>query len=622
MNRKAEVYNIEEQDFIQEHNIVYNVVKDAFDTYFLEKNIQEQDVDGEFYIDKRLSEYSSHEKIIKHWKTQPEQVTSSQDLKDKIQKNGLVFFLLGRKGSGKSTILVHFVEGLKSNNNILAIYLDLRTKKTDTNFLTNLHNKIYGEIYENIVEKELPLFKYITDPRYARELKPTYKHLSNQEVSKILINQKKEIITAFFSWLKKKGIIVYLIFDNVDDWAIDDVQRAIDVCTELKNKQSIKTIIALRDYWTPRNLRITDKTYASLLLSKPDFIEVINKRLNLAIPEEKDDVVEKIPLKDGGYIELNYREIKDIYLHLIKEIHENRALQNTLFNLSNCNLREYIKCIFYFFHSVHLNSKSYYYNLLTEKVNAHSTFKYELDTPRAIQFYDFIEHNMAIHSLCYDTKSSWTFNLFYHKYEYADGEEFRNSLMFLRIIQNLSRDTSRNKENMIANLEYLGYPKTAVKDALMHLFNEEFIESPEGVEINRVTEIYLSTKGNTYLTKVVTEYSYFLYLADVIPMPNEYRVSVLKKYGDVPISKGNLDEKIKSVKNLIKFLKEEEELEAENVSSKNKSILEKYKRSDFFKEIEKNIDVTINKLKSTSIYYNSYEKKRNTGEALIQRLYF
>jgi hypothetical protein len=254
-------------------------------------------------------------------------------------------------------------------------------------------------------------------------------------------------------------------------------------------------------------------------------------------------------------------------------------------------------------------------------VNARSEFKYELDTERKIQFHDFIEHNMAIHSLCYDTKSSWIFNLFYHKYEYAVGEEFRNSLMFLRIIQNLSRDTSRNKNNMIANLECLGYPNAAINDALKKLFAEEFIESPEGVEVNKVTEIFLSIKGYTYLTKVVEEYSYFLYLADVIPMPDKYRVNVIKKYGDAPIGKGNLDEKIKSVQNLIAFLKTEEELEEEKVLPINKTILQDYKQSDFFDEIGKKIDNTISKLRSTNNNYYT-EKRKTAGDALIQKLYF
>lgn len=623
MKRTATVYNIEEQNLIQKHNIVYNIVKDAFDTYFMEKNIHEEDVDGVFYIDKRLNELSSNDKIMKHWSNnsiQTEKIRSSQDFKNKITENGLLYFLLGRKGSGKSTTLVHFVEEIKKNSNVLPVYLDLRTKKTDSDFLNNIHKRIYNEIYDKISLDRLSYSKYLTEPKFAKELKPAYKSLSNQAISKIIINNKKEIITTFFTWLKTFNKTIYLIIDNVDDWPIDAVQKAIDVCTDFKNKYRIKAIIGLRDYWTPRNLHLTDKNYASLLLSKPDFIEVINKRLFLAVPEDKDEIVERILLKEGGYIEISYKEIKDIYLQLIKEIHDNRALQNILFNLSNCNLREYIKCIFYFFHSIHLNNKSYYYNLLTEKVNSRLANKYELDNPRNIQFHDFIEHNMAIHSLCYDTKSSWIFNLFYHKFDYAIGEEFRNSLMFVRIIQNLSRDTSRNIDNMMARLGFLGYPKTAIKDALKKLFLEEFIESPEGVEVEKVKEIFLSIKGHTYLTRVVFEYSYFLYLADVIPMPEEYRVPVIKKYGDVPIGKGNLDEKIKSTKNLIQFLKTEEELEESKVLPLNRSILLEYKKDDFFDEIEKQIDITINRLKSTNYYYS--ERRKNTGEALIQKLYF
>ena len=625
MTREQEVYDIEEQGLKQEHNIIYSIVKGSFDKYLMENAICQKEVDI-FYIDKRLNKLSLNKLMVKNWSndTKTENILSSQNFKDMIQKNGengFFHLLLGRKGSGKSTLIVHFLGEIRNDNNVLSIYLNLRTKKTDNNFLNNLHDRLYDEIYDNIFQNESSFSKYITYPQFARQLNPIYENLTDNEIAREVLLNKKRIMTDLFSWLPKNNKIIYLFVDNVDDWSLDAVRKAIDFCTNIKSSFNIKVIIALRDYWTPKRLGLTDKNYTPLSLAIPDYIEIIKKRLTLSIPDDKNDIVAKIPLKKingGGNIELTFTEIKNIYLQLIIEIYNNKTLQKMLFSLSNYNLREYIKIFFYFFHSVQLNNKNHYYNLLTEKVNLSSTIKYILEKPRNIQFHDFIEHNMAINSHCFDINNSWIFNIFYHQYEYEHGEEFRNTLMFLRIILNLSSKYSRDKSGMIKDLMFLGYPEDAINNAVNKLLSEELIQSVEGVDVNDVCLIFLSIKGKTYLTNVITEYSYYLYLADVTPMPDKYRVNVKNKYGDVPIGKGNLDEKINSVQKFIEFLKEEEKAEEKMIDVlENKKILKRYKRVNFFDEIMINhINPTIIALRKTKNIYSG--KKKNTGDALIQ----
>jgi energy-coupling factor transporter ATP-binding protein EcfA2 len=102
----------------------------------LQKNINEEDVDGEFYVDIRLGETSSNEEMVNlirnaegNRNSDGDLIRSADDLKSRVQQAGLVYLLLGRKGSGKSTILVHFSEEVKKEKNVLSIYLDLKSAK-------------------------------------------------------------------------------------------------------------------------------------------------------------------------------------------------------------------------------------------------------------------------------------------------------------------------------------------------------------------------------------------------------------------------------------------------------------------------------------------------------------
>lgn len=615
MSREPLVYNIIKQNLWKDcHNPIYEILQTDFDNIFLQKTINEEDVDHEFYIDTRLNENASNEKIIHHWKPIPENITSSEVFKRKIENNGLIYFLLGRKGIGKSSLLVHFIESIKTNTQVLPIYLDLKNQKSNIKFLSNLHNTIYPKIYNRIITKKLNHHNFLENLNLVKSLDYRFAHLSEEKISEMLINEQETVISSFLNKIKEEGINVYLIIDNIDDWPIKSVNSIIDVCHFFKNEFNIKSIIALRDYWTPKNLELSDYNYASFLLTKPDFINIINRRLDLLSPDlSKNEFT--LHLYESGSIKIIRKELIDIFRELVKQIHEDKELQNTLFNLSNCNTREYIKYIFYFFHSIYLSSKSCFEHLISVKINEHLP-EFEILPTRKIKLHDFIENNMAIHSLCYDTENSIIFNLFYHKYNYDYGEEYRSSLIFLRILQNISTYAPTEKNVIISNLLRLGYSKDATKDALKELLSKDLIESPEGAEMSKISKIFLSTKGNTYLKVVVYEYSYLLYLSDITPMPEKYLVNIKEKYGEeeIPIARGSLAKKNESVRNLISFLKAEQDEEEQNVSSSDFPILYRYRVDNFFNEIEQRIELTISKL------LKGYPDRRKISDRIIQKI--
>jgi len=622
MNRNPEVKDIITDGLLIEiANPIYNLVKQELDIYLLQKTLNENDINEEFYVDDRANEIPTGSHVLKLWKKTPDDVVTSYNaFRNKINNNGLVYLLIGRKGSGKTTILIHFKEESAADKHILNIYLDLKSKKSDKKFLSNFHDDIYELIYDKIMDSKLS--SYFNDINFAKNINSFYKYLSNADLSKLLLTNKKDYVKNFLKYTKKTmDITIYLILDNIDDWPKEAVQTAIDVCgsSEFRSELGIRSVIALRDCWTTRSLNLSDYIYASIMLSNPNYFSIIKKRLDLAIPDSVDDKPQLIPLNDGGHIEVTPNDVKEIYLDLAKQITENRSLQTELFNLSNCNMREFLQYIFYFFHSVHLSTKSSYLHLISKKLLNKCYPDIEVVENRDVQFHDFIEHNMAIHSYCFDSKASLIFNLFYHKgYTYQFGDEYRASLIFIRILRNISRSAPTYKNQLIADLEECGYPKEAIQDAIKILVSTNLIESPDGVEVNDISEIYLSIKGEVYLKTVVYEFSYYLYLADVEPMENEYKTKVKEKYGEVPLGKGNLQKKIESVYKLISFLMKEEKLEGKNISQQAKNTLNRYRQGEFFEEILREIRDTINKKLLRS---GTSDKAKKIENAVIQKLF-
>jgi hypothetical protein len=599
---------------INKSNPIFDQVKPNLDTYLFQKNISEEDIDGEFYVDARMGDNPTNEQIMRLWAA-PEEITSYNSLKGKIVNSGLVYLLLGRKGTGKSTLLVHFLnEEKEKRNKLIPIYLDLKSKKTDAVFRRDVHNEIRKLIIDIIREKELAGFEYFS-PEKMEELSPFYKGISADEKYNIISNKKDELLGFFFSRMKSDGNIVYVVFDNIDDWPRRDVQAIIDIATEFKDRYHTYCIIALRDYWTPRNLRLTDHQYASYFLRNPDFNEIIKKRLDLSIsnPNPNNKVTYEL---SSVKFELGSQEIINIFKDLSNKIHSNNSLQNFIFNASNCNLREYIKWIYYFFHSIRLCANNTFARLLAIKINEllpkDDRIEMPEDTP--IFIYDFIEHNMAIHSLCYDLRSSIIFNVSHHNYQYPNGEEFRSSLIFIRILQNSYRDHATTKSCIIQDLTKIGYPEDGTKGALAILLENEFIESPEGVQVDDITEFYLSNKGYTYLSDIIPEYRYLLYISDVVPMPNMYRISIDEKFGQDPYERGSLGKQIASVEKLLDFLEYAEGMEEDNCSQKD--ILKRYK-DDYLKRIRREVNETIKKLNSYNPY-SVFDKLRKDKKILRQ----
>lgn len=378
-----------------------------------------------------------------------------------------------------------------------------------------------------------------------------------------------------FSFINRSDYDLYIIIDNIDDFPKVAINSLIDKCVEFKNNYNLKCIIALRDYWSPLNLNITDTNICSCYLNEPNIYKIIIKRLgNLDKTRIRDSI--EIRLGDHSLVHTP-NEIVQTLKSIIADITSNKTLHEDLYGLSNYNTREHLHNIYHFFHSPYLYSKPIFIKSVIEKMKS-MNIEVDFEQPRKMRFHDFIECFMAIHSLCYDLESSKIFNILFHDYAYTEGYTFRNVLLYVRILQSLILDqTASDKQEVIEPLVSIGYNEKAIKNAINKLLENALIESVEGIREEDINELYLSRKGKIYIETLIYEFSYLLFVSDAIPMPDKYKVDIVEKFGneDIPFERGNLTLKHESVINLIKFLIEEEKMERDNCPPKNRPVLDR-----------------------------------------------
>ena len=567
------------------NNPLFDLLTSAFDHELLEMSRTKEYVLNNLFIDTRTDERIVREKLFDLWKTSPRNVDKTEVLHSHTNgASGFTYLLLGKKGTGKSITLNRFSSDitLEANDNTHIIFLDLITKKSDQAFLEQLPNSLIEEIYDSIKEGRHPqngdLTAYLIDMPKMRQLDEAYTYLADADVAKYVLENKAETIAKLFQLLSFDHE-TYLIIDNVDDFPLQHIKIIIDKCVDLMQNYKLKCIVALREYWNPQNLDIDDQNICSFYLTKPDILKILMKRLEL-IPIE--NVKKKYEIQYGKHtLDIKPEDIIDTFKRIMTYIVENDRVHHELYELANHDIREHFFNIYNFFHSPYLYAKPMFVQVLIDKLaelakaDGHSV-PLNVRKPR---FFDFLECAMAIHSLCYDEQASRIFNIFFHKVSRPDRDyNYENTLIFIRIMQCVS-GIAEDKEQVLSILEKIGYSKERLCKAIDVLFKNALIESVQGNQLEHAQEISLSAKGKIYLSKLIYEYVYLLYVSDAVPMPDQYKEDIVEKFGgkdDFPIvQRGTLQIKHRSVHKFIEFISEEENREKSHCPSDFHSLLDR-----------------------------------------------
>ena len=570
------------------NNFLFDAMIKEFDKILLHIDLYDDDLFAKLYVDKRADGESVFNTIFPLW-----EISSENN-----QNNGFVYMLLGRKGIGKSITLKYYCRSEKEKNKKDIIYINLIDKQLDTNFKNNLSAELMNKIYDIIANEHKQLFLYLCEPEKIKTYRPEYEYYNPQELQKEILNKKTDSLKRMFRHLSDHNKYIYLIIDNIDDFPIDTVKPLIYLCIGLMQECHIRCIVALRNYWNLQRLRINDINLPSKMLREPNITEIHNKHFDaINVNRITEQVILEIENEEKI---INADDLKQIYKNIVKQIENDKNIQEKLYKLVNYNIRDYMFIVYHFFHSPYLYSKPPFLEMLLKQIG------FKTKGYRKLQYFDFIENAMAIHTLCYDTEASRIFNLFHHAYEHDDvaRNNYRNTLIFIRILQQLPRvpvGTPRDKKDIITKLKRVGYDEAITKHAINTLLYNALIESFQGIKESDVEQLAISHKGIEYL-ELINEFSYLLYVCDDVPMPDEYKIDIEEKFGKEHLifsNPGNLEKKICSVKLFLDFISSEENSEQKHCPSDSLDTLKQIRGDGITKEMKMKIQKTIDRLNSS-----------------------
>lgn len=585
-----------------EKNPFVAIIKDELDKVFLEIGLTDDDFLEHYYVDERHNQTEATEAILRYFPMGIKILTGSRELLEKVRnyrEPGLVFLLIGKKGIGKTVFLKNLskkITTIKRNRDskTLLIYLDLRTRKTDEKFLSSLPDSLSEEIYDYIFKNIPQIYQYLHRPADIKKLDPAFEDFSDKRLIEKFYHERPWAIETLFKYLDYRRFNLIIIIDNIDDFGEKYVKKILHKCEGLSNNYNAKCILAVRDNWTPARLGIDDSQKISFYeLSRPSIEKIIEKRLKHI---KVDSTLDKILITyDKKNFELGADDVINLHNRIIQDLMENtKDIQNMLYQLANYNVRDFLQYLYHYFHSPYLYSRPNFIKALVKDDN-----NFSVEKSRSTRFFDFIECLMTPNAICYNASFSSIFNIFFHSWPYNEGPNFKNTLIFTRILQTAPEQNFPpiKKEHIVSQLDAIGYNNEAIKNAISVLLKHSLLESPQGTSYDDTEEILLSEKGNIYLHKLILEYSYILFISDAVPMAEKYKVDINDKFGieDIPLLRGDLLAKFDCVKKFVSFLKEEEEEERKRCPKQSDLSLIKGE-NDLWKLIEKQINITISKM--------------------------
>ena len=508
---------------------------------------------------------------------------------------GKAYMLIGKVGSGKTTLVRYMSERIFPYNKIATMCVHIDTWKLfdghDPQYYQETLETVFKETIEDeVLEGNLSLYKsqrdffnYILKESLGFTLSDDY--IMNKGISSVSIENLIKIL------LKHQKINrILIIIDNIDENPADAISTAKSFSRKLAkaawrtvrtlkrkgiNKQC-SVLMTVREYSTAY---LDTVHFAKKELPPIDGIKILKKKLEQskeAIASVSRTVSEDVPytIFDGKEHSLHSTEYKvskkstsDFLQRLLEDVDKKEIEAiNFIKKLSAGNLKIMVENMYFLLHSNKLPLIPLFRRVFTPDHAIESKEKTVL-----LPYNLVLECLCAIHYPFYDVNNSNIINIF-NAISSRQSDDYQNTLIIPRILALLNNTGGLDYESIIDRFCELGYDKTYTIGGLNKILSKGLIDTSGGIEVNHFspdTYIRLSTSGILYIKWLIYHPSYLQYICEDTPMPSKYIVPIEEKYSSSKSSGAMSKRLIEAVNNMILFVKEQEQME-------KKILLERY----------------------------------------------
>lgn len=563
-------YNL--RDFSQARrsfsNALFNSCINEFDQTFRINDIHDK---PKLFTTERMHKIVTNKEFFNRFKVDTaSNIFRPLQLHAQLQKNlsicgfGSMYFLFGKKGCGKTTLIKHYISMHLHKSKYVSVYLDLHGIDQDINGISKLLKaKIRYFMYNDAT-----LSEYFSRPEKAKEVMEEFKVFSDEQIIREVYTDPdcRYLFQLINHLVKNRNKKFFIFLDNSDELSVETVAEVIRCSYGLLPMVSVKIIHALRDYWGSRKLNLGGQyQVVSTYLTPPDLRDLVEKRINNLNFAGSSDTFEITYFSwvDSKRVtttkKVSFAKINELISKFVIEAFSNPEISSSFYEMSNYNVREVLDNVYNFFHSCNLPIAPIFQRIILGESKG-----------RELELDDFIRSIMTVHSLCYDFIDSKVYNIFDFGYSDYNGN-YRNTLGFIRLLQRCSIDDLVDFSSVVKDFIKVGYDKKSIEDGTMYLINNGLLESPDGATLELIVRISISSKGNFYLNSMLFSFEYLSYVQDRVLMPNHYQVQINSRFGEPHglAGGGSFKERSRAVRNFTSFLLEEEAAESKEYSDAN-----------------------------------------------------
>lgn len=487
--------------------------------------------------------------------------------------------LKGNVGSGKTSLVRYLVERLVPNTipTSLCIYLDAFRIFHEEGSERKAIEEIFLQATESALTNDHRFFRNKKE-YFLRVLENLgYRNLSDPEIFEM---GRRLTIRDVVGFLGTIGAVSHLliVIDNIDEnsrAAIQESEAFSFALWRLTNKMTkmVTILVPVRTY--TGNIFFAQEIIAEISLpplNEGDVVRMKLEQVRDAITVAANEfnlpisytIREKHTSRSAKLsATMTKRGVCDFLIDLSTYLLSSKEpdVLKLLRGLSAGNLRILVSNVYDLISS----SKLPFIPLFRRRFLAAHAIEVEDSTP-ALPYPLVVESLMAIGYPFYDVQCSNVANLF-NVNSSGIPNDFQNTLVMTRLLCALLNAPEKTLmfSDLVQKLTLVGYARDYIDQAVQKCLSYGLVTSEHGFRINHFrssTEILPTSAAELYVHSLLTEPAYLMYACEDTPMPERYIISIQEK--DLTgTAYGNKHVRLRSVLNLIDFLKAEEELEKE-----------------------------------------------------------